>query len=224
MPEHLENASWEAQPLPRGRHKLPAAEVHASQRARLIRAMLELVGTQGYDLTTVPQVVTAARVSSGTFYKHFADKPECFLAACDESSAGLLATLADVAGGERQGPEVLREGVRRYLRWWTDRPVFARAYFVELPCVGVRAAQQRDGQYALYRAFFGEIARRIRVDYPHLPPLTDAELSAAVFSPTELVAEKVRAGKTHALPELERDLYMLLLRLLTDDSLARGSG
>ena len=55
------------EPLPRGRHKLGAEAVRASQRERLIRAMLETVAERGYEATTVPEVVARARVSRNAF-------------------------------------------------------------------------------------------------------------------------------------------------------------
>jgi len=61
--------------LPRGRHKLPAETVRGSQRARIVRAMLECVGRDGYEGTTVPQVSPTARVSRNAFYEFFATRP-----------------------------------------------------------------------------------------------------------------------------------------------------
>ena len=84
------NVKWRGEPLPRGRHKLAAEAVRNSQRARIVRAMLECVGRDGYEATTVPQVVATARVSRNAFYEFFADKADCFIAACDEAAQELL--------------------------------------------------------------------------------------------------------------------------------------
>src|SRR5205823_5359028 len=81
---------WRGTPLPPGRHKLPRSEVRASQRERLMRAMLEEVGAHGYAGTTVPSVIAAARVSRNAFYALFKDKLDCFLALCDEEAVGLF--------------------------------------------------------------------------------------------------------------------------------------
>ena len=90
------NAGWQGEPLPRGRHKLPVSTVRASQRERIVRAMLESVGRDGYEVTTVPRVVATARVSRNAFYEFFADKADCFIAACDEAAQELLAELVDL--------------------------------------------------------------------------------------------------------------------------------
>jgi AcrR family transcriptional regulator len=45
-------------------------------RDRLIRAALELFGSQGYEQTTVQQITQRAGVAKGTFFNYFASKEE----------------------------------------------------------------------------------------------------------------------------------------------------
>src|SRR3569833_741535 len=88
------------EPLPRGRHGLSDSAVRSSQRERLLNAMLQLVLRQGYGATTIPQVVALARVSSNTFYEYFADKEQCFLAACDEVRGTRRRAAASLPDGD----------------------------------------------------------------------------------------------------------------------------
>jgi hypothetical protein len=53
-------ASPPSRELPRGHHKLPPEVVRASQRSRLLNAMLDFVAERGYGATTVPAVVARA--------------------------------------------------------------------------------------------------------------------------------------------------------------------
>src|ERR1700716_1009047 len=137
-------------PFPRGRHRLPAAAVRESQRARIVRAMLECVGRDGYEATTVPDVVATARVSRNAFYEVFQDKADCFIAVCDQTSEELLGELLELAS-EPDWTQAMREGARRYLRWWQDRPTISSAYLLSLPTVGGRALRQRGRHYAAFR-------------------------------------------------------------------------
>jgi AcrR family transcriptional regulator len=211
--------AFDPQPLPRGRHRLSRDAVRASQRERLVQAMVELVGRQGYEATTVPQVVAAARVSRNAFYEFFADKTDCFLAVCDELTRELLVDLVALAA-ETDWLTALRRGMRIYLHWWQERPVFTRAYFLELPIAGARAIEQRDRAYEQFRAMFRDLGARARAEQPRLGPLEDVAVSAAVFAPTELVAERVRAGRLDDLLELEDELVYLLVKLLADEATA----
>ena len=194
--------------LPKGRHNLPPHVVRASQRERLLAAMLESVAERGYAGTTVPQVVAQARVSRNAFYALFTDKTDCFLALCDELGGELLEALSTIGAPDWEG--LLRQGTSYYLRFWSERPAFARTYFVELPSVGPRAIEQRDRMYGRFLALFEELAALARPD-AGVPRLVPRMLVVAI---TELVAEEVRAGRTEQLPGLEDELVELLERVL----------
>lgn len=201
------------QPLPRGRHKLGAEAVRTSQRERLIRAMLETVAEQGYDATTVPEVVARARVSRNAFYEFFADKTSCFIAACDEEASELLGVVL-AEGSRSDWRDALRAGTRAYLDWWAGRPGFARAYFTGLPLAGEPAVAQRERGYARFRAVFAELGRRVRAEQPDLPPLPTLVPRVLVLAITELVAEEVRAGRTETLGSLEEEIVLVATKLL----------
>jgi AcrR family transcriptional regulator len=204
---------WRGDPLPRGRHKLSVDEVRASQRERLLRAMLELVGERGYAATTVPDVVAAARVSRNGFYALFEDKADCFLALCDEVANELLDGL--LAAGRAEGwREALDRGMDLYLRSWRDRPLFARAYLVELPSAGDRLIAQRDRQFERFRSVFDAMAIWAREEDPALGPLNPLATRLLVGGITELVAEEVRAGRTAALLELHDPLVAVVERVI----------
>src|SRR2546421_6786158 len=210
---------WRGDPLPRGRHKLPAAAVRASQRERIVRAMLECVARNGYEATTVPEVVATARVSRNAFYELFKDKTDCFIAVCDQGAQELLAELVALAS-EPDWTRALLEGTRRYLRWWQERPGFSRAYFLSLPSAGARAMRQRERQYAAFRAMFEDLGRRARAEQPELAPLPAIVPRVLVLAITELVAEEVRAGAVERLGELDDDVASLALRLLSNEATA----
>ena len=211
--------NWQGEPLPRGRHKLSPDAVRASQRERIVRAMLESVGRVGYEATTVPQVVATARVSRNAFYELFEDKAECFMAVCDETSAQLLEELLSLAS-EPDWVQAMREGTRRYLRWWQENPTIASAYLISLPTVGERALAQRERHYASFHTIFAALGARARAEQPELGPLDELVPRLLVLAITELVAEEVRAGRTAQLTELSEQIALLAIRLLADDATA----
>jgi AcrR family transcriptional regulator len=58
-------------------------EVVLHQRARIHGAMIEAIAQNGYEDTSVKQVIGLAGVSRRSFYEQFANKEECFLATFD---------------------------------------------------------------------------------------------------------------------------------------------
>jgi AcrR family transcriptional regulator len=213
------SSAWTAERLPRGRHRLSKEAILASQRARLLGAMVELVARQGYADTTVPQVVAEARVARNAFYELFNDKTDCFIALCDELANEILAMLAAFA----ERPDwlsALREGLHAYLLWWQERGAFARAYFVELPGAGTRAVQQRDRQLTRFVVLFEGIAARARSERDDLPPLAPHAVELAVLGTTELIAREVRAGRVAKLVVLEPALLHHLTLTLAGEPAA----
>lgn len=181
--------------------------------------MIECVAEYGFEATTVPMVVAAARVSGNAFYKFFADKTDCFLAACDQVADELWSELMALAS-EPDWIEALRKGVGVYLRWWQQRPAFARAYLLSLPAAGERAFEQRERVYELFRTMFADLGRRARSEQPGLPSLELLIPRVLVLTITELVTEEVRAGRSDRLTELEHQIARLAIRLLADDGTA----
>jgi AcrR family transcriptional regulator len=212
-------SDWRGEPLPRGRHKLDAQTVRSSQRERLIRAMLETVARRGWEAMTVPEVVATARVARNSFYEFFSDKADCFLAACDEEATDLLRAVQAFID-EPDWLENMRLAVRAYLRWWAQRPQFARAYLIGLPAAGERAIEQRERTYELFAENFAQAGRRARAEQPSLPPLPAVVPMVLVRAITEMVAAEVRAGRTDRLGDLEDDLIFIAVKLLADDATA----
>jgi AcrR family transcriptional regulator len=210
---------WRGEPLPRGRHKLPADAVRSSQRERLLRAMLECVAERGFEGATVPMVVATARVSGNAFYEFFADKTDCFLAACDGVAQELLSELVALTA-EPDWIQAMRKGTRIYLRWWAQRPAFARAYLLSLQRAGERADEQRERTYDLFRTMFTDLGRRARAEQPGLAPLSPLVARVLVAAITQVVAEEIRAGRADQLEELADEIARLGIRLLADDATA----
>src|SRR4051812_3293419 len=212
--------SWQGAPLPRGRHKLSADTVRASQRERALRAMIECVGEEGWADTTVPDVVARARVSRNSFYEHFVDKTACFLAALDEAAQELLDAMFALA----TAPDwitMLRRGMGVYLTYWRERPALCRAYFVELPFVGTRGLEQREHNFGQFELMFQVLADRAREEDPSLPALSPLVPRLVVVGITDVVGAAVRAGELDELDTREDELIALIVRLLADDATAR---
>jgi AcrR family transcriptional regulator len=193
--------------------------VLASQRDRIVAAMLDRAAEKGYAATTVSDVVGAARVSRNAFYELFRDKEDCYLAACDETWRLLQANLYAQAA-EATWVETLRKGMRVYLRFWQEQPRFAYAYLIELPAAGRRAQEQRDRAHRDATQMFdalGALARRQQPDLSPLPPLTTRVLAAGI---TEVVAQEVRAGRLDRLGALEGHLTAHVVRTLADERTA----
>lgn len=117
---------------PRTRNEdAPRGVLAAGQRERLLAATEQLIAAKGCAGATIEGIVKLAGVSSVTFYEHFRDKEECFVAAFDlaleESSAALREAVP--ADGSRE--QRLRAGLATLLAAVDAEPARARLCFVE---------------------------------------------------------------------------------------------
>jgi AcrR family transcriptional regulator len=130
--------------FPSGTRRLPTDLVRAIQRERLIVAMLNAVSDLGYLETNVQDVIDRAGVSRPTFYEHFTNKEDCFLAAFDSSATRLRKTVEVAAdrGGEVWRDRV-RFGLEALLRFAAHEPDTARTLVVEARAASAAAVRRR---------------------------------------------------------------------------------
>ena len=206
--------------LPRGPHNLTRGDVLASQRARMIDAMAAAVAHKGYPATTVGDVVAGAGVSRKTFYEHFRDKEECFLAAFDAGVERLLAAIV-AARPEREGwPAMLRARVRAYLEGLASRPDFARTFLIEVFAAGPRALERRAEVHARFAQLIADLYADTRREFPWLPGVPEPIWTAAVGALNEVVTLHVRAHGAERLPELEDTLVYIQMALFAGPAAA----
>jgi AcrR family transcriptional regulator len=203
--------------LPRGRSRLPPPAVRASQRERLLRAVIAAVSESGYLAVTVTDIVRRARVSRAAFYAQFADKEDCFLAA---TAGGREVMIARVVSATRALPagtrdeDVLRVACRAYLEFLADEPAFARVFYIHMPAAGPRAVDRLDAGTGLFAELNQKWHQRARKHHPEWPSVPAAAYLALAGATDELVRSMVRAGSTGTLPELEETVVSLHLAVL----------
>ncbi|MEY9894194.1 AcrR family transcriptional regulator [Catenulispora sp. MAP12-49] len=206
-------------PLPRGNHGLSREEVAAAQRGRLLTGMLEVVAEKGYAAATVGAVLSRARISRQTFYEHFTDKQDCFLAAFDRS-ADHFALLIERSLGSPRDPvlERLDRIFEAYLGALAGSPTTARIFMIEIYAAGYPALSRRLERAETFAMNLAQAITIGRTWRGGLDPLFVARaLTGAVSG---LVTERIHAGQVEALPGLRPQIVALAAALLEDE----GSG
>jgi AcrR family transcriptional regulator len=210
------SAEGQIKRLPRGPHRLAREEVLASQRGRMLEAMASAVAAKGYAGTTVADVVGGAGVSRKTFYEHFRDKEDCFLAAFD-AGVQLLVDAVERATLDADGEwrEHIRAGVRAYLSALSAAPDFARTFLIEVLAAGPHALERRAEVHGRFAELLKTLHESYRADHPEeIPQLPDEVFIAVVGAVNELVSDRVRKGRTADLSELEPVISYLQISFL----------
>ena len=94
---------------------MPREEAERNHRERLFAAMVACVVEKGYEATRVADLVELSGISRSAFYRQFADKQECFLAAAEELIEPTLAVM-EQAEQAPSGEERMREAVEAFLQ------------------------------------------------------------------------------------------------------------
>ncbi|HWL48979.1 MAG TPA: TetR/AcrR family transcriptional regulator, partial [Acidimicrobiia bacterium] len=109
----------------------PREEVERNHRERLFAAMVATMAEQGYEATTVADLVNLSGVSRSAFYRHFGDKQECFLAAIEALVDPALETAE--AGLEPPGDtELAKQAFETLIRQIVEQPAASKMCFVEI--------------------------------------------------------------------------------------------
>jgi len=197
----------EVRQLPRGRHRLTREEVTASQRGRMLEAMAGAVAEKGYAHMAVADVVSGAGVSRETFYQHFADKEDCFLAAFDLVVDAVRQTMVEaVAGGPADPLSRYDRALRAYLDLLCTEGATARVFLVDVYAAGPRAVARRRQVMEEFVDVIAEIfAARTASDR--------FACEALVAATSAMVTVRVAAGEFDQLPGLRPQLVELARRL-----------
>jgi AcrR family transcriptional regulator len=202
--------------IPGGRHGLAPEQVAESQRGRILIAMTDAVGRDGYQAARVADVISHAGVSRKTFYEHFEDKEHCFIAAYQQGLARLLSVTLDAFEAQDEWGDQLRAGLTALLNALAYDPAIARVCFVEVLAAGPKAVETRNDAMRGFSYIYD--AGRLEAD-DDLPGFTGLSMVGGL---SEILYREIVAGATAELPQLVPELmYMSVLPFLGADAAAR---
>lgn len=207
--------------LPPGRHGLSRRYVETNQRERILAAVADVVGFQGYVSMSVEDIVVTAGVSRRTFYDSFKSKEEAFLAAYEDIGTQLLARVLPVYHFSASFSVGLIGCLREFLEFCAAHPHYADMCIVEALAAGPEAIARRN---ALMKRL-AEMLRRGAETVPdsnHPPALTAETVIGGIY---EVVYARVLAGEAAELPNLLPELaYSAMLPYLGHDRAQRELG
>jgi AcrR family transcriptional regulator len=117
--------------------------VNSSKREKILEGILEAVGAEGYNATSVRTVLDRTGLYRQAFYDNFADKDSCYLAALEMGIDRLEALVARAAASEESWRGKLRAGLGALLDRLDAEPDFGRGVIVEVHAAGPEALARR---------------------------------------------------------------------------------
>lgn len=178
-----------------------------SRRQLILEAMVRVVGRKGYKLTSVADVIEEAGASRTTFYKHFEDKHECFLAAYDMVVERVLDEVVANCNGEKSWLERVRTGLATIVDLFALDPELARTAIVEVAAAGAEARQRHWNAISRFTEFLEDGGREM-ANGRELPENIALMAAGAVSG---LIFDELLTGRAERLPELLPDLLFAML-------------
>ncbi len=192
----------EVERLPSGRHGLDRESVVASQRGRLLQAMIDSVAEKGYADTTVADVTRRAGVSRATFYELFEDKRACFFAAHDQLVGAVVGRFTSGYEAPERWPDRIRSGLELLLAQLAANPDGVRVAVVEVIAAGPEGAERFHQITDAFLPFIEE-GRSYAEDGDKIPAHVPRMVVGGIVA---LIVDETRAGAAadlnRLLPEL----------------------
>jgi AcrR family transcriptional regulator len=200
--------------LPSGRHELPRAFVESNQRERILNAVMVAVRDRGYSAMRIEDVIAIAGVSRRTFYDHFGNKEDAFLAAYDQVVRQLTKEVELAFRGTDAWPRRVSRALASFLTQLADEPALAHVCIVEVLAAGPSALARRAAALQRFQAFVDP--RRSEGGPPLVvSPLAVETVIGGIY---EVVYSRVVEQRTDELPGLLPGLlYAVLLPFVGDE-------
>jgi AcrR family transcriptional regulator len=191
--------------------------VAENQRERILAAVADVTSAASYTEMTVEDIIVTAGVSRRTFYEHFKNKDEAFLAAYDEISALLVQEVLAEVEAASTFSEKAAAGIGKFLNFLASEPAFARMCVVEVLAAGPEAIARRNNLMQAFANLIDHNARELLPDRDSAP-LTAETVVGGIY---EVTYSRVLRGEIKELPELLPDLtYSALLPYLGPEAAA----
>jgi AcrR family transcriptional regulator len=198
------------QQLPPGRHGLTRSFVERNQRERILAGVAIEASESGYAAMTVESIIGRAGVSRRTFYEHFKNKHEAYLAAYDEVAARLVRKVVTAVEAVEGFVPRTEAGLGALLGFLAADPAVARMCIVEVMAAGPEAIERRAQSVRAFAALVDQHARDLLDE--QVPLLTAETIVGGIY---EVVYTRVLRSETAGLPQLLPDLvYSALLPYL----------
>jgi AcrR family transcriptional regulator len=167
----------------------------------MLAAVVDVVAQVGYSSMTVSDVISQAGVSRRTFYEHFSNKEDVFLAAYDHV---VDLVLADVSAAYQRGEtwiDRVRLGLEAFVERLAQQPALAHVCIVEVLAAGPRALARRSAAMDRFRGFmtpgFDEVSNA------RVPAVAADAVIGGIY---EVIYSHVLREDTATLPSLAPDL------------------
>ncbi|WP_253864852.1 TetR/AcrR family transcriptional regulator [Prauserella halophila] len=135
-----------------------------SFRRRLLDGLAAEIADDSYRSATVAGIVRRAQTSRRTFYEHFADRDECFVALMAETTGEMVRYVSGAVDETAPWPDQVRTAVEAWFAYAEAEPAIVVSWIRDVPALGDKARQlqrmQLEGFVTLAQGLERQAERR----------------------------------------------------------------
>lgn len=199
--------SWSDRRLPPGEHNLPRGFVSHNQRERIFDAIAKRTAAGGYPALGLEDIAAEAAISLQTFYEHFENKEEAFLATYEVGHAKAVAAVNRSLDFRLEWADNVKLGVNALLDFLTAEPSYAHLACVDILIAYPHVAARVDEVNYSYAEL---LDLRLNDAAPSRMPSSVAG-EAIVGGIFELLHDYILKGRTCNLLELRDHVTYIVL-------------
>jgi AcrR family transcriptional regulator len=186
-------------PLPPGRRRQGsnASEIH---RRRLLSSLTRIMAEKGYSATRVADISRGAKVSSRTFYEHFTDKAEAFLAAYVLAGSLLLEQIIRATAVCDTWEDRIVIGFRSYLDALDKHPAVTRLFLFHIPGESEVIRRDKTRNIERWSELLVEQVRQARIEDARMRAVTHELTPTLAYAVVSAVNEMVLHGIEQGVP------------------------
>lgn len=175
--------------------------------------MTGLAAVNGYPETTVSQVVALAGVGKPTFYEHFSDKEDCFIAAYDDAIDYLTAAILGAFRPDHSVETRISEVLRALLGALAADDNRARIIMIESLKAGPTAAAHISEAHRRFAGVYIASREEFRQTRPELPPISMVRGLAIIGAVNEPITVMLREKPAEHVLEIVDELVTVMKAL-----------
>lgn len=172
-------------------------------RGRLLAGLAAALEQKSLSELYTTDIAREASVSKRTFYEHFANKEQCFLALYQDNSARILQVLKSaIAEPDLSMLERIEQGAQAYLGAMQSQSRLLQRLYIDILGLGPEGMKARRLVTQQFADLITGLYEQEQVRFPNLPPLKPELVLGTIAGLNELILFKIEDGEAEQLLEL----------------------
>lgn len=171
-----------------------SSQATADHRRRLLAGLATALRERSYWDITVADVVRHARTSRRTFYEHFGDKQDCFVALLEEENERIVARITAAVHSSAPWQTQVRQAIEAWIGDVQEDPAVRLCWIRVIPSLGDVARPLLRRTMAAYAHLVRTLAQSPDLASAGVTPPTPRETIMLLGGLKELIATTVEDG------------------------------